>query len=138
MQTAFHKSVQDFIVNAFSVSVVRKMGPPGTLESVREFLKSLDLAAIGNTDPAQFCNTLNDLTEKLRRALPNGARHWGLARKCLNLFLRDALYNYYLREGYGLERFERYLEVPLDSYVGRGLLDEPEGERLPPWRTVKP
>jgi hypothetical protein len=43
MQTAFHKSVQDFIVNAFSVSVVRKMGPPGTLESVREFLKSLDL-----------------------------------------------------------------------------------------------
>jgi hypothetical protein len=54
-----------------------------------------------------------------------------------SLFFRDALYNFYLRQAYDLAKFEKYLEIPLDSYVGRALRGEVEGEHLPRWRTVK-
>jgi hypothetical protein len=50
----------------------------------------------------------------------------------LNLY---ALYNYYLRDAYRLAKFEPYLEIPLDSNVGRRL--RKEDASLPPWRTVK-
>ena len=52
---------------------------------------------------------------------------------------RDALYNFYLRKDYDLEKFEKYLEIPLDSYAGRELwrLAQHEGKHLPRWRTVK-
>jgi hypothetical protein len=112
------------------------MGPPGTLESVREFLKGqVDLTAISKIEPLQYAQALDGLTERLRNALPKGARHWGVARKCLNLFFRDALYNFYLREKFCLAKFEKYLEIPLDSYVGHELWRE--DDKLPRWRTVK-
>ena len=64
----------------------------------------------------------------------------GLARKCLNLFFRDALYSFYLRTEYGLAKFEKYLEIPLDSHVGSELRLTQEGKSanppLPRWRTV--
>jgi hypothetical protein len=115
------------------------MGPKGTLGTVRVFLKKIDLADISRKDPSQFPQVLDALTEQLRRQLPKGATHWGVARKCLNLFLRDALYNFYLRREYDLGKFEKYLEIPLDSYVGRELWlrAENEGMHLPRWRTVK-
>ncbi len=110
MREDFLASVQNFIANAFSISVVRKMGPTGTLNCVRTFLKEkINFAEISTGDPSQYPQILVGLTEKLRLALPRDARHWGLARKCLNLFFRDALYNYYLREAYGLAKFEEYL-----------------------------
>ncbi|MBV8356760.1 MAG: hypothetical protein JO189_02325 [Deltaproteobacteria bacterium] len=46
---------------------------------------------------------------------------WGTARKCLNIFLRDATYNYYMRNRYGLEVIEPLLEVPLDNNVEKGI-----------------
>jgi hypothetical protein len=139
MQKDFLRSVQDFIVNAFSIGIVRNMGPKGTLSRVRESLKKIDLAAISKKDPSQFVQVLDDLTEKVRRDLPKGARHWGVARKCLNLFFRDVLYNFYLRKEFHLAKFEKYLEIPLDSYVGRELWQQAadEGTRLPRWHTVK-
>ncbi len=71
--------------------------------------------------------------------MPRGARHWGVARKCLNLFFRDAIYNFYLRKEYKLAKFEKFLEIPLDSYVGHALHRQARDERrdVPPWRTVK-
>jgi hypothetical protein len=73
--------------------------------------------------------------------MPKGNQYWGVARKCLNLFFRDALYNHYLRTKYGLAKFERYLEIPLDSHVGTELRHSPEGQNanppLPRWKTVK-
>jgi hypothetical protein len=82
----FLKSVQDFLANSFSVSVIRRMAPQGTLDCIRRFLKQdVDLAAISK-NPQKFNQTLDALTEDLRRAMPHDARHWGVARKCLNLF----------------------------------------------------
>ena len=131
----FLKSVQDFIANSFSISIIRRMGPGGTLDCIRTFLKKVDFAAISKKEPSQYAQTLDELTENLRRTMPKGADGWGVARKCLNLFFRDCLYNFYLREAYDLEKFERYLEIPLDSYVGREL--RREDGRLPRWHTVK-
>jgi hypothetical protein len=138
MSSPPHFQVQNFIANAFSVTVVRRMGPVGTLNCIRTFLKEeIDLAAISQKDPSRFPRILDDLTNKLRQTMPRGARNWGVARKCLNLFFRDALYNFYLREAYDLAKFEKYFEIPLDSYVGRALRREEEGGHLPRWRTVK-
>ena len=129
--------VQDFLANSFSISVVRKMGPEGTLKCVRNFIKALDLTAIGKTSASHFTTTLNEQTKVFQQVLPSEARHWGIARKCLNIFFRDALYNFYLREQYDLTKFEEYLEIPLDSRVGKRLRCELEGSELPRWRTVK-
>jgi hypothetical protein len=136
MDEKFLRGVQDFGGNALSVSVVRRMGPEGTLDSIRDFIKKrIDLREVSTADPSEYRSVLDELTDKLRSRMPSGARHWGVARKCLNLFFRDALYNFYLRQTYDLAKFERHLEIPLDSYVGRALWLE--DRRLPRWRTVK-
>jgi hypothetical protein len=138
MQKQFPSSVQNFIVNGFGIAVVRNMAPKGKnkgyLDNIREFLKEIDLADIGKEDPSQFPQVLDDLTKKLRRHMPRYAPYWGTARKCLNLFFRDALYNFYLRKEYGLKKFEKYLEIPLDSYVGKEL--RKEDKVLPSWDAV--
>lgn len=134
MRRDFLINVQEFLANAFSVSIVRRMGPTGTLDCVRRFLKEIDLASL-DIEPPRYAQELDTLTEALQQALPKGARNWGVARKCLNLFFRDAFYNFYLRRSFGLSRFENVLEIPLDSYVGRAL--RLEDDALPRWRTVK-
>jgi hypothetical protein len=74
--------------------------------------------------------------DELRSFLPKGVRHWGSARRFLNIFLRGALYNRYTCEKYGLTRLESWLEVPLDSHVAKGFLIKPEGKDLPRWTTA--
>jgi hypothetical protein len=135
MQQRFYSSVQNFIVNAFGIAVVRNMGPKGYLDCICRFLKKVNLADLSKKDPSQYPKFLDDETEKLVRHMPSDAQHWGTARKCLNLFFRDALYKFYLRENYDLAKCERYLEIPLDSNVGKQLRKEDRG--LPGWRTVK-
>jgi hypothetical protein len=131
MQKQFHSKVQNFVVNGFGIAVVRNMAPKGKnkgyLDNIRQFLKKIDLEDFGKENPSQFPQMLDGLTEKLRRHMPTGARYWSTARKCLNLFFRDALYNFYLRKEYGLEKFERYMEIPLDSNVGKKLREEDKG-----------
>lgn len=75
-------------------------------------------------------------TERLRMALPKGARHWGLARKLLNIFLRDATYNHHLRTQFGLGSIEPLLEIPLDSFTQRHLKRLFPSRKLPRWRGV--
>jgi hypothetical protein len=68
------------------------------------------------------------------QALPKGAQHWGAARKFLNIFMRDAAYNVFLRDAFQLNQVEDRLEVPVDSQVAKELKNRlPE---LPRWRTV--
>lgn len=79
---------------------------------------------------------MNKATEIFKKNLPAGAQHWGAARKFLNIFLRDIIYNRFLCETYELRHIEPWLEVPLDSHVANGLRSEPGGSMLPRWRTV--
>jgi len=89
--------------------------------AAREHLRGLDLNRFGVDEPRTFENELDRATEGLRRVLPRDAQHWGLARKVLNIFLRDCLYTSYLCEAFQLTRIEISLNYPLDSITAKKL-----------------
>jgi hypothetical protein len=109
----------------------------GTVDAARTFLSELELRRFGVTRAATFRAELDDATDELRRRLPRGARSWGLARKLMNIFLRDALYTTHLCEKYGLDAAEKYFEVPLDSITSGRLQEEAGRGVLPAWKGVK-
>ena len=86
-------------------------------------------------DETGFLTYLDTTTTRLQEALPAGTRHWGAARKALNIFLRDLLYNSYLAPLYGLVPLRLWLEVPLDKDVAKGLGEA--GVSLPRWLGIK-
>jgi hypothetical protein len=94
---------------------MRGQAAAGCVDAARSYLTTLALKPFGVSSPTLFAARLNSATVRLQRGLPKGARSWGMARKVLNLFLRDSLYNVYLRERFSLERAESLLEIPLDS-----------------------
>jgi len=112
------------------------MGPKGTIPAAREYLASLDLTKFRGASEKEFRSALNRATNRFRDQLPRGAKHWGAARKFLNIFLRNVVYNRYLCKYYGLSHLEPWLELPLDSHVAKGLRDEEGGCSLPKWKTV--
>jgi hypothetical protein len=137
----FSKILQQRIASAaVTPSAARKMGPKGTVRAAREFLSKVDLKHVGSSGK-NYTRLLDNLTLRLVRALPEGAKHWGAARKFLNIFLRDATYNVHLRKTYRLGRIEGALEVPLDSHVAKELIRVtrnlgPSKVSLPRWKTV--
>jgi hypothetical protein len=137
MTEKFIETVQQFVSNGLGAAAARNMGPAGLVTVTRRFTAALDLVSVVARGPRQFPQKLDDLTDDLRSSFPRGGQAWGPARKFLNLFLRDALYNFYLREAFQLDGIEEALELPLDSHVARGLRGEAEGARLPGWKSVK-
>jgi hypothetical protein len=121
---------------ALGPSSMRNAGSKGVVESGREFLGELNLKHFGTDRRNRFSKTLDEATEGLRLAFPRSARHWGLARKGLNIFLRECLYTVYLRRAYSLYLAERFYEVPLDSLTGTKLHRAGEGI-IPRWQTVR-
>jgi hypothetical protein len=96
---------------------------------------SLNLAPFGTNNQRVFSRRLDTTTLRLQNRLPKRAASWGLSRKLLNIFLRDALYTKYLSRQYGLAAAERFFEVPLDSITAKQIrLLVPE---LPRWPGVK-
>jgi len=122
---------------AVGASTVRGIGPADTAARARAHLAKLDLDKFCQPTEHRLRNTLDRETLALMRSLPDGGRYWGLARKLLNIYMRDALYNKYLSKHYRLSAIERWLEVPLDSHVGKRLRSEFPGSPLPAWRTIK-
>jgi len=137
MNNDFIKLVQRRIAStSISASTARGMGPKGTIEKARKFLKNIDLNLFGKVEnQTEFEELLDKKTEKLRRSLPAGARHWGSSRKFLNIFLRGAFYNRYLYKAYRLQKLELWLEIPLDREVSKGLRLERD-YKLPAWKSV--
>jgi hypothetical protein len=80
---------------AVGPSAARGRGRSGVVERARRFLGVLPLSALGTSNQDHFRDELDRATRKLTAALPEPARCWGLSRKLLNIFLRDALYNHY-------------------------------------------
>ena len=114
-------------------STARNMGT-GTVKAARVFLRNLDLLRFVTESEVAFLRSLDLSTVECSRELP--CKSWGAARKFLNIFLRDAMYNRFLCDHFGLAIIEDFLEVPLDKSVALGLHGEPGGESLPAWRTV--
>jgi hypothetical protein len=84
-----------------------------------------------------FETALDRSTELLCSALPIKARRWGVARKVLNVFLRDCLYTSYLDAAFGLSEAEQFFELPLDSITVRELKRAAGRGLLPAWPGVK-
>ena len=137
MSDRFIQSVQNFVANRFGSGSSRNMGPPGLVKCVREFFRHMDLAAVSRAGRSGYPRRLDRLTRQLCRRMPGDGPKWGPARKFLNLFLRDAVYDYQLRRAYRLRELEKVLELPLDSHVGHRLREEEEGRHLPRWHSVK-
>jgi hypothetical protein len=81
---------------AIGPSTVRGKKGKGVIPNSRRFLRSIRLQSFGVSDGAAFRRVLDRTTDRLARKLLKHSRQWGLARKVLNIFLRDCLYNFYL------------------------------------------
>jgi len=123
-------------VTAVGPSALRGQGK-GVLKASQGFLASLSLSRIPKSGPTQFRDWLDRQTESLLDQLPINGRPWGAARKALNLFFRDTLYNKYLSSKFEIGKIESWLEVPLDSAVARGLKAEAGRGGLPQWPGLK-
>jgi hypothetical protein len=122
---------------AVGPSTARGQGRAGVVDASRRFLRGLDLRPFGTDDARRFRQALDRTTLAFVAALPRGAQSWGLARKLLNIFLRDCLYTTYLCDGYRLGKAEAFLELPLDSITAKELRRERGRGVLPPWGGVK-
>jgi hypothetical protein len=121
---------------AVGASAARGRCNTGTVVAARAFLRQLDLAPFGSS-PKSFTELLDRMTDELSAELPRRARHWGLARKLMNIFLRDCLYTTYLDDVFRLRNVETQLELPLDSVTARQLKRAAGRGVLPPWPGVK-
>ena len=119
----FLSAVQEYVaVTAIGASSLRNQGAPKVIKTAREFLGKLDLSKFVANGEKGFKKALNSATNELRVRFPRGAKNWGAARKAINLFLSDALYNRYLTEQHHLHDIEPWLEIPLDGAVTRGII----------------
>lgn len=121
---------------ACGASATRGQGA-GVVTAGREFLSKLPLAQFATSRPHLYQQRLNSATLLLSASFPKRSQSWGLARKVLNIFLRDALYTTYLSEKYGLKRAEANFEIPLDSITARHLRQLAGRGQLPRWLGVK-
>jgi hypothetical protein len=118
-----------------SASSMRGPGCGDAIQSVRAFVGCLPLRRFSSGTRTAFDRELDAATEELCHEMPRMIRSWGLARKGLNIFLRDCLYTSYLRDAARLGRSESYLELPLDSYTGKAL--SACDSTLPRWDSVR-
>src|SRR5260370_19078726 len=116
-----------YAISAVGPSVSRNMIRKGDIEHIREFLDRLTLGRSNN--PATFRRALDRATRSLAKLLPKD--RWGAARKFLNIYLRNVTYNHYLRRAYRLDRIQRLLELPMDSFAAKQLRKRREGAALP-------
>ena len=123
-------------VTAVGPSALRGQGK-GVLKATQKYLGIIDLSAIPMTSAAEYANWLNENTNFLLKQLPIINSPWGAARKALNLFMRDVLYNQYLNNSYRISKIEPWLEVPLDRAVAKGLKKHAGRGKLPQWPGLK-
>lgn len=122
---------------AITPSAVRGKGSKTVLRQARDYLARVPLTQFSVPTETKFRAVLSYQTSRLLQTFPKRARKWGLARKCLNLFLRDALYNYYLNPAFNLGLIESFLEIPLDSRVAKSLNHLAGRGKLPRWLGVR-
>lgn len=120
-------------ISSIPASALRGQRAPGLTKTVRRFFERLPLAQFGVANGKVFASRLDDVTLRLLKMFPRHARHWGVARKTVNLFLRDAYYNQFLALKYQLSRTAAFYELPLDSYTARALRVFDDEWDLPKW-----
>ena len=125
-------------------SAIRNQGASGLIETAREYFeKRINLVEFREKLPTdKYMSYLDMLTSDLRSRFPRRGQSWGAARKGLNLFFRDVVYNKYLADYLEIPtnykknlRTLRNLEVPLDRDVATGFIAKISD--LPKWKSIK-
>lgn len=125
-------------------SAIRNQGASGLITISRNYFeKNINLTKFRKTlTTDSYIDYLDKLTADLKSRFPTGGKSWGAARKGLNLFFRDVVYNKYLADLLNIPtdykenlRTLRNLEVPLDRDVATGL--NKIFDDLPRWTTIK-
>jgi hypothetical protein len=130
------RAIQHYTARAaIGSSSMRGAGSKGVVAAARTYLGNMPLRPFGTSKASIFRSELDNATEELRSLLPKKAQRWGLARKALNIFLRNCLYTSYLRDNYKLSLAEYYFEVPLDSITSKRLRES--AAELPRWDSVR-
>jgi hypothetical protein len=138
MNQHFIRHIHQYVARySVSASAARGQRAPGLVGAARKYFSDVPLRSFAVTSESRFRRNLNRHTEQLRTELPRGGRSWGMSRKLLNIFLRNALYTGYLCERYHLDGAEDWYEIPLDSIVAERLRKEAEPRELPRWPGVK-
>jgi len=131
----FLQTMQQFVAtSAIGVSAIRNQGK-GSLQSVRTALASMNLSPVTSMEQAEYRKWIDWNTNWLLSHWPGTGRPWGAARKSINLFMRDALYNQYLNREYNICHVEKWMEIALDSKVAEGLRNR--FSELPSWPGLK-
>lgn len=122
MAKDFLKVIQRLVaVSAIPASALRNQGPSGMVACARDFLTTLPLQSLATPNEGEYATVLDETTEALRSQFPRGGRKFGPARKAINLFARDALYNQYLCAAYHLDVAIDFMEIPLDSITAAAI-----------------
>lgn len=131
------------IETCIGASTVRGQNYPGLLNKSRMILTKIDVntfyKALNNYT---YNNFLDRETLKFIKAFGKSKKpSWGITRKILNLYFRDLVYNSYISGYYRFNIHDKsklnQMEVPLDSFVARGINDNKQGLSLPKWTTIK-
>ena len=138
-----HKRLSIVSVGA---SALRNQGASGIIGIARDYFYqsiSLDDYLDKLVSPDKFPEFLDDHTQKLLKIFPSDGKSWGAARKGLNLFFREAVYNKFISDHYKLStdlntfnKLIRQLEVPLDFDVAAGIYKDKNGA-IPKWISIK-
>ncbi len=134
----FIKLLQDRTAEiAIGPSTLRNQGAPKVIKTARDYLKAMNLVPLKTiSSKRDYLKYLDRHSNKLSKQFPKGAKgNWGAARKAINIFIRDCLYNQYLSSKYRLNKLEKWLEIPLDKDVATNIHDNCKA--LPPWKSIK-
>ena len=136
MRRDFLRAAQVYVARSSITPSALRGRSAGTIGAARDYLSRLPLGQFGVGSGKLFYARLDRATESLRISLPRSDRFWGISRKALNIFLRNAFYNTYLKERYRLGAAEFLLEVPLDSITSSKLHGDAKPKELPRWKGV--
>lgn len=126
---------------AIGRSAMRNQGPKYMVRQARLFTSAINLTEMANFwNQKRYVSYLDDQTIKLMAFFPKGARrNFGAARKALNLFFRDILYNSRLVQHYELNTSIHYLsqlEIPLDNQTAKKIIEAVPTTRKN-WKGIK-
>jgi len=125
-------------------SALRNQGAKGIIDICRYYFEnSIELSEFRtHLESGSYKSYLDSNTTVLLNKFPVDCKSWGAARKGLNLFFREVVYNTYLANHLQIPvNFENngkllsQLEVPLDKDVATGLRSKfPD---LPKWKSIR-
>ena len=146
-ETEFYKHLKRRLSQiSIGPSAIRNQGASGLIKTLRDYFENqinLDEFVKLLLDETKYLEFLNHHTSKILILFPENAQSWGAARKGLNLFFREIVYNKFFSNHYSIpenftsfNNYVKYMEVPLDRDVANGLIEDSNG-LLPKWNNIK-